>query len=65
MGIQSESRLATPLSCLQAVAQEWISQHESKAGYQLGFHAIPSMSHLHLHVISKVMYAASDYLTPV
>lgn len=42
------------MTIIQAVAQQWIADHPSDCGYQLGFHSIPSMHHLHLHVISRV-----------
>lgn len=40
------------------LAAEHASPAASAAGFALGFHSIPSMRHLHLHVISK------DYDSP-
>ena len=51
--------------CRQAVAGEWIAAHPSEAGHQIGFHSIPSMAHLHLHVISKVAPLALTCATPM
>ena len=42
---------------LQAVADKWASEQAGVAGvgpFKLGFHSIPSMRQLHLHVISQV-----------
>ncbi|BDA45631.1 probable aprataxin at C-terminar half [Coccomyxa sp. Obi] len=41
------------LNHMEAVAKDWMSEKHSESGFMLGFHSIPSMSHLHLHVISK------------
>ncbi|CAL8470785.1 g10327 [Coccomyxa elongata] len=41
------------LDHMEAVAKDWMSEKHSESGFMLGFHSIPSMSHLHLHVISK------------
>ena len=41
---------------LQEVGQQWIDDVHSQdpsAGFRMGFHAIPSMRRLHLHVISQ------------
>ncbi|GFT24720.1 aprataxin [Trichonephila clavipes] len=34
-------------------AEELIAESNNKHKFQIGYHAVPSMSHLHLHVISK------------
>ena len=38
----------------QEMGEAWAEEHPSPAGYQMGFHSVPSMDHLHLHVISRV-----------
>ena len=45
---------------LQAVADKWASEQAGVAGvgpFKLGFHSIPSMRQLHLHVISQVQFS--------
>ena len=39
---------------LQVVAKTFISQQPAGAPFRVGFHAVPSMRQLHLHVISQV-----------
>ena len=44
---------------LQAVADRWASEQAGVAGvgpFKLGFHSVPSMRQLHLHVISQVRF---------
>lgn len=36
------------------MAESWMAINECSEGYQMGFHSVPSMNHLHMHVISKV-----------
>ena len=41
---------------MQAVGEEWVKQELGKepgAVFRMGFHSIPSMRQLHLHVISQ------------
>lgn len=47
-------QLSSALS-VQAMGERWIEQHPCSAGYQMGFHSVPSMDHLHMHVVSKVL----------
>ena len=47
----------------QAVGEQWIQQElEKDAGavFKMGFHSIPSMHQLHLHVISQVRPAVQN-----
>ena len=43
--------------CLQEVGQQWIADvhaQDPNVIFRMGFHAIPSMTRLHLHIISQV-----------
>ena len=41
---------------MQVMAENWMASIETSEGFQMGFHSVPSMDHLHMHVISKVCY---------
>ena len=46
------------LQHMQEVGQQWIDDmraHDADAVFRMGFHAVPSMPRLHLHVISQVI----------
>ena len=51
----------------QEVGQHWIDDVHSRepgAVFRMGFHAVPSMTRLHLHVISQVRGNCSTILIP-
>lgn len=49
----SRNRISSS-SAAQLVAERWIVENASAAPFRIGFHAVPSMKQLHLHVISEV-----------
>ena len=45
---------------MQAAGEQYIaSRQQAPAAFKMGFHSIPSMTQLHMHVISQVSKAAA------
>ncbi|CAL5220154.1 g2117 [Coccomyxa viridis] len=52
--VRSLNRAHIPLlTRMKVMAENWMASIETSEGFQMGFHSVPSMDHLHMHVISK------------